>query len=51
MCDGEKMLRGGVFLNTFSFTLDEVDLLVSVLQTNFNLDCHKIIKRSNGKVY
>ena len=27
MCDGGKILRGGVFLDTFSFTIDEVDLL------------------------
>lgn len=51
MCDGEKILRGGVFLNTFSFTMEEVDFLISVIRTNFDLDCHRIIKRSNGKIY
>ncbi|RUS23425.1 homing endonuclease [Endogone sp. FLAS-F59071] len=51
MCDGEKINRGGVFLNTFSFSMEEVDFLISVIRTNFNLDCHRIIKRSNGKIY
>jgi hypothetical protein len=35
---------------TYSFTLSEVDLLVSVLQRNFGLDCHRVIKRDRGHV-
>jgi LAGLIDADG DNA endonuclease family len=51
ICDGEKLVRGGLFLNTFSFSMEEVDLLISIIKTNFSLDCHRIIKRSKGKVY
>jgi len=51
MCYGEKIARGGLFLATYSFTLEEVDLLLSVLQNKFGLDCHRIIKRDRGKVY
>jgi len=51
MCDGCKMIRGGLFLATYSFTLREVDLLVSILQSKFGLECNRVIKRDRGQVY
>jgi hypothetical protein len=51
MGDGSKVKAGGLFLATHSYTEVEVDLLVSVLRANFDLDCHKIIRRNRNSVY
>ena len=37
MCDGSKVEQGGLVLCTDSFTLEEVQLLIRVLESNFGL--------------
>ena len=52
MCDGYKH-NTGLILSTDNFTFQEVQLLIKVLQDNFNLVCsnHTVTRPSTDKVY
>ena len=45
--DGGKTTYGNLLLHTNSYTLEEVELLVSVLNNNFNLVCKVSQRRPN----
>jgi LAGLIDADG DNA endonuclease family len=49
--DGGAQKKGGPYLYTNAFTEEEVDRLVYVLQTKFNLNAKKVIKRSGTSTY
>ena len=45
MDDGGLGSNGTLNLHTDSYTLTEVDLLLEVLKCNFDINCHKSLKR------
>lgn len=45
ICDDGGFSHGDLFLHTDSYTLEEVQLLVNVLQTKFNLECWETLRR------
>jgi hypothetical protein len=47
MDDGGKTTHGDLLLHTNSYTLEEVELLVSVLNNKFNLTSKKIQRKPN----
>ena len=46
MDDGSKS-RNNFYLNTDSYSLSEVQLLIKVLKENFNLNCSYHLKRKD----
>lgn len=50
--DGQLVKRGGVTLCTDSYTLEEVNLLIKILDNKFNLKCSIHNKKGRtGNVY
>ena len=47
MDDGGLGTNGTLILNTNSYTSSELDLLIKVLKTNYNIDSRKTLKKAD----
>lgn len=50
MCDGSKH-NSGLHLNTYGFTIDDINLLIYSLNINFNINCTIHNHKSGGRIY
>jgi hypothetical protein len=47
MDDGGVIKNGGLYLHTNSYKKEEVEYLIEILKTKFNLSCSIRLKREN----